>query len=273
MTGFSYLYDGTLEGMLSAVFVAFQRKEYPENIIVEQDLQESLFCGYIPTLTNLEHAERVQSGILNTLGVRAYDDVKHAFLSDEPSKGGVILRYLQYTMKRGSRACTHLAAPAVHDFEELCSRVSKEAHYMLQFVRFAQLSNGVFFSQIAPKANVVPLIMDHFAARFNIQPFMIYDAVHGLTGVFDTERWWLVDARELQLPAHSLQEDEFQALWQTFFDTIAIEERKNPTCQRNFMPKRFWNNMCEQVPPQLRNLRPKTKTPTQAIQVKNRLLA
>ncbi|MDR1714177.1 MAG: TIGR03915 family putative DNA repair protein [Coriobacteriales bacterium] len=261
---FSYLYDGTLEGLLSAVFTAFQRRECPEDIVTEAGLQESLFVSYEPLSTDLEQAERVQAGIVNKLGPANYDNVKRVFLSDDQRKGGIILRYLQYTLRQGPHSCTHLANPVVHDFEEVLSVVSKEAHYMLQFVRFAQLEGGVFFSRIEPKASVVPLIMDHFAERFNVQPFMIHDARHQLTGVFDTQKWWLLDARELQLPEQTSSEDEFQSLWQCFFDTVAIQERRNPTCQRNFMPKRFWGNMCEQIPAQLRHRRPQTTTPTQA---------
>jgi probable DNA metabolism protein len=259
-----YLYDGTLEGMLTAVFEAFRRKEEPLNIVEERCLQQSLLCSYIPILTDVAKAERVRNGVTTTLGERVYENLKQVFLSDDERKGGVIVRYLLYTMRKGKRACSHLANPAVDSFEDVLGQVAKEAHYMLQFVRFAQLQNGVYFSRIEPRASVVPLIMGHFATRFNIQPFMIYDARHGLSGVFDTERWWLVDARDIQEPSQTLAEDGFQALWQTFYDTIAIEERRNPTCQRNFMPKRFWGNLCEQVPPQLRNIRPKTTTPTVA---------
>ena len=257
-----YLYDGTLEGMLTAVFEAFRRKEFPDNIVQERDLQQSMLCSYIPILTSVDLAERVKTGIINVLGDRGYESIKRAFLSDDNSKGGVIVTYLQYTMKKGRKSLSHLAHPAVAAFEDLLKVVSQEAHYMLQFVRFAQLNNGVYFSLIAPKASVVPLIMGHFAARFNIQPFIIYDEVHGLAGVFDTEKWWLVDARDIKIPNRTESEDEYQSLWQTFYDTIAIEERRNPTCQRNFMPKRFWGNMCEQIPPELRNIRPKTETPT-----------
>jgi probable DNA metabolism protein len=267
-----YLYDGTLEGMLTAVFEAFRRREEPLNIAREENLQQSLLCSYIPILTDIALAERVRNGISNTLGERGYDNVKRVFLSDDDDKGGVIVRYLLYTMRKGRKTCAHLAHPAVNAFEDVLGQVSKEAHYMLQFVRFAQLENGVYFSRIEPRASVVPLIMGHFAARFNIQPFMIHDSRHGLVGVFDTEKWWLVDAQSIQVPTQTRVEDDFQALWQTFYDTIAIEERRNPTCQRNFMPKRFWGTMCEQIPPQLRNLRPKAQTPTAAARLAARAL-
>ena len=261
-----YLYDGTLEGMFTAIFQAFTMRQYPENIVTEEGLQLSLLGSYVPVHTDLDRAARVRDSIITRLGTRLYYDISVVFLSDDERKGGVILRYLQYMLKAGRRARLHLAHPAVNAFEELHRVVAQEAHYMRQFVRFAHTESGVYYSKINPKACIVPLVMDHFAARFNVQPFMLYDANHQMAGVFDTQTWWLVDTTEQELtpPAHSKIEDTFQALWQTFFDTIAIEERRNPTCQRNFMPKRFWGNMCEQIPPEMRTQRPMTETPTAA---------
>ncbi len=249
--------------MFTAIFEAFKRKEEPINIVEDYHIQESLLHSYIPIATDIGLAERVRDGIINKLGNINYERIKKSFLSDDSDKGGILLRYLLYTMRKGDKSCFHLANPAVVDFENLHKQISNEAHHMLMFIRFAQLSNGVYYSQINPKGSIVPLVMDHFASRFNVQPFIIYDKTHEMAGVFDTEKWRLVDANNIQLPSQSEAEDNFQSLWQTFYDTIAIEERRNPTCQRNFMPKRFWGNMCEHVPTQLRNIRPTTATPTQ----------
>jgi len=259
-----YVYDGTLEGLLTAVFQAFEEKQYPVNIVTERNLQISLLGSYVPIHAELDKAERVKASILKRFNTGTYQDITSVFLSDSDEKGGVILRYLQYLYSFGPRARNHLAHPAVHDFEDMLLDVNREAHHMRMFVRFAQTQGGVFFSKIDPKASVVPLIMDHFVARFNIQPFMLYDSRHELAGLFDTNTWWLVDTttQQLTVPENTQAEDDFQALWQTFFDTIAIEERRNPTCQRNFMPKRFWGNMCEHIPPQLRKQQPAAETPT-----------
>ncbi len=248
--------------MLSAVFAAFARHEDPLNIVPSSDLQESMLCSYVPIATSVSHATRVKNGIVRDLGDAYYENIKEVFLADDAQKGGVLYRFIRYAMKAGRKSLSHLAEPAVADFAEVRKRVGNEAHHFLMFLRFAQLENGVYFARIEPKASVVPLITDHFARRLNIQPFIIYDSVHNLASVFDTERWWMVDASEIRLPETSEAEDEFQSLWQTFYDTIAIEERRNPTCQRTFMPKRFWGNMCEHIPPELRKRKPETATPT-----------
>jgi probable DNA metabolism protein len=261
-----YLYDGTLEGLLSAVLEAYINQEYPIDIVTEHNLQESLLCSYIPLTTNLEYAQRVQTGILDKLDYGVYNDIKRVFLSEDSHKGVVILRYIRHVMSNIHSAWVrgYLANPAVADFESILQVVNNEAEYMRQFIRFALLQNGVFYSRIEPKANVIPIIMDYFAERYNVQPFIIHDARHKISGVYDMQKWWLVDAENLKLPANSDVEDDFQSLWQTFFDTIAIKERTNPTCQRNFMPKRFWGNMCEQIPRELRRHNPQTSTPTEA---------
>ena len=40
-------------------------------------------------------------------------------------------------------------------------------------------------------------------------------------------------------------EENWVKLWKTFFTAIAIEERKNPNCQRNHLPLRFRDLMTE----------------------------
>ncbi|MCL1879793.1 MAG: TIGR03915 family putative DNA repair protein [Actinomycetia bacterium] len=241
-----YLCDGTLEGLLTAVFVAFRQHECPTNIVIDEATQASLFDSDVPIITDLALAERVRDGIIGKLGASAYQKVKECFLAEDPSRGGTILRYLRYTMRGGHRSLGHLAAPAVAEAEAIIQRVSTEAHAMIQFARFADVGSGLFYSHIRPRASVVPLIMGHFAARFNVQPFIIHDSRHQLSGVFDTERWWLVEGLPQALSLPTVEEDKFQELWRCFYQTIAIPERRNPVVQRGFMSKRFWGDMCEQ---------------------------
>ena len=41
--------------------------------------------------------------------------------------------------------------------------------------------------------------------------------------------------------------DEYRELWKIFFDTIGIDARKNPKCQRTQLPMWFRKNMTELV--------------------------
>ena len=39
--------------------------------------------------------------------------------------------------------------------------------------------------------------------------------------------------------------DVYVDMWKTFFETISIEERRNPRCQRNMLPLRYRKYMTE----------------------------
>ena len=300
-----YKTDGSLEGLLTAIRMALLQGDEPAEIRLDETDQATLFDSDIPVLTDLDTAEQLLMKIVERLGASAYENVKTLFLSEDPRRGGVAFRYLQYTLAKGQRSLGHLAHPAVADAEDIMRQVEKEAHFMIQFIRFSEIKGdgrfgrlagqaaavqgvpglpasdwpdlpplsdqpspsnqlqlsvpgapkaGLFYSHIQPKASVLPLIMGHFAARYNIQAFIIHDSRHGLAGFFDTQRWWLSPDDQLRKILNkagydsrvSLSEDGYEELWRVFYRTLTIKERKNPVCQRNLMPKRFWGDMCEQ---------------------------
>ena len=138
--------------------------------------------------------------------------------------------------------------PSIEPVYKLARYTSNERHRMLQFIRFESLEGGLWFARCNPKASVVPLVMDHFAARLNIQPFIIYDEMHHMAGVYDGNDWQLVKTDKeghLQLPDRSPDEATFRHAWKTFYDTVAVESRYNPELRRSFMPKRLWKNLTE----------------------------
>jgi probable DNA metabolism protein len=242
-----YVYDSTLEGLLTAVFQAFASKEDPQAILPEQALQHSLLDSYVSILSDDALASRVMRGIQKTLGRTTWQQIKKVFLSDAPDKATAILRYLRYRFKHGRADA--LAEPAVARFQELLRQVDNECEKARQFVRFSELEGGLYYARFEPRANVIPAVLSGFAARFNVQPFVIYDPRHDIAGVYDLKRWWLVrPSAELQLPARTAREEDYAELWRTFFRKVAIEQRRNPTCQRAHMPKRFWGNLTEMQP-------------------------
>ena len=80
----AYAYDGTLEGLLSAVFEAYERREDPQDVTAQAALQPRLGQTVRFVETDVERAVRVQRGIKRVCGHAAYDAVMRASLSDEP---------------------------------------------------------------------------------------------------------------------------------------------------------------------------------------------
>ena len=49
------------------------------------------------------------------------------------------------------------------------------------------------------------------------------------------------------LPSFTISDEEkkYQALWSSFFKTIAIKERTNKRLQMQYMPKKYWQDLVE----------------------------
>ena len=99
---------------------------------------------------------------------------------------------------------------------------------------------------IHPKNYILPLLRGHFRGRFPEENFMIYDAVHQAVLLYQNHKAALTElAAPLEPPPPSAREQEFQALWKQFYDTLEIKARHNETCRMSHCPKRFWQDMPE----------------------------
>ena len=149
----------------------------------------------------------------------------------------------------------NLRNPYVVRCFELARFTANEAHYEIEFLRFQELADaeiakeGVLFSRIGPKNNVIPFIMPHFADRLPIENFMVYDENRNLFGVHPAgEEWYLVTAGEsfvLQEPARSKKEEAYQELFRAFHKTIGIKTRENRKLQRQMCAYRYQDYMVE----------------------------
>ncbi|MDR2715722.1 MAG: TIGR03915 family putative DNA repair protein [Coriobacteriaceae bacterium] len=264
----AFVFDGSLEGLLSAVFVAYAEKLDPCDIVRPENLQPRLGQAVREVATDIERALRVQKGICKNCGPSVFEAVKAASLSDDPDIGTVVYRFLRYALEKNSprdcaacrnRArcgglCTReharsvlsdLVHPSVEPFVAAHRAVYNERHRIMQFLRFEQVEGGVWFAQCNPKASVVPLVMDWFASRFNTQAFMVYDEAHRLAGVYEGREWYLVKTDLVAVPERTPDELVMQQAWKRFYQTIAVESRYNPELRRQFMPKRLWKNIVE----------------------------
>lgn len=267
-TTIAYCYDGTLEGLLTAIFTSYARHVIPQDIAPSHTFQARLGQEVHTIETDISLALRVQKGIYRRCGSTLFEAVKSTSLSDDPAIGTIIYQFLRYALAKNKplncNACSHstrcrglctrarkrsalddLSHPAVAPFVEANRKVYNERERVMQFLRFEHFEGDLWFAQCNPNASVVPLVMDWFAQRFNTQAFMIYDEVHRLAGVYEGRDWYLVKTDRLHLPSPSEDEVIMKNAWKRFYHTIAVESRYNPELRRQFMPKRLWKNITE----------------------------
>ena len=184
-----YVFDGTMDGLLTAVFDAFARKELSVTLLMSGDALP-LFCDNIyKVCTDEEKARRVWTGLEKRLSPEAVRLVAVSWLSELRELNQSLFHYICKAFaplpKGTGSACRdaqpksierNFADPDVLAVTNIARRVLHEQLRMKQFIRFQKAKDGTYLAVVAPDHNVLPLIIDHFADRFNDQPWLIYDA-------------------------------------------------------------------------------------------------
>ena len=246
-----YLCEDRAEHILSAVYDAWADPHPNREIEIRVGglSQFSFTDSFIEAENSYEKAMKVLDSVRRKLGAMAEQEVLGILSANADDKADTLFRFLQYAFRaknKGRDVSFDMTEPAVMRAFELNRKSRNEVHLMLGFTRFEKLSNGVYFSKIGPVNDVLPLIADHFAERFNTQPFIIYDEKRLRSVVYQPGmNWYFVEGR-VDLPEAGLTlSDDYERLWKTFFNTIAIKERMNPLCQRTHCPLHFRTYMTE----------------------------
>lgn len=251
-----YTFDGTMNGLLSAVFDAFYLKEQPEQLLTEGEALP-LFCERTYAVaTSEEKAQRVWTGLEKKLPREAIKLISVSWLSELKELNTPLFHYVCKVFRQGDIS-HNFADPDVLTVTNIARRVLHEQLRMKQFIRFQKAKDGTYLAVVCPDHNVLPIIIDHFQDRFNDQPWLIYDA-HRHYGyyydggtvthvTFEDEAAIPFDLSNGKLDASVLSNDDqlLQNLWRTYFKAICIRERMNPRKQRQDMPRRYWKYMTE----------------------------
>lgn len=240
-----YIYDGSFEGLLTAIYEAYYRGDPPCGIVYGGNLQHGLLDEYITINTDEEKSDRVYCSISRKISGEALQHIYHVFLSEVPEAGTLIYNYLRLGWKIGSNVDLHLSDDRVLDVHKISLRVEHELHKMMGFVRFSQVEGGIFYAPIGPDNNIVELLAPHFAERLADQNWIIHDVKRELAAFYNKKDWVIASFTTDELPAATKEETEYRELWKEFFNTLAISSRYNPKLQKQLMPRRYWKYLTE----------------------------
>lgn len=242
-----YICNDTVTGIFSAIYDAWKTKlnEKQLGIALRGMVDQELFCEYIEVVESDKKAVAVESLIKRHLGEYAYWNIYHTMLSHERDKGNAILGAMLEArhIPDSTRIMEHLSHPKVQRVFELSRKVSNEAHYYIEIVRFKELKNGILFSEIEPRNRILTCLGDHFTNRFPLENWMICDKTHNMFLVHESgKQWVLVQDTDVNLEAIkqvSNEEAKYVKLWKGFFESISIKERESYERQRNHMPLHY----------------------------------
>ena len=251
----TYVYDGSFEGLLSCVFEAYRNKEIPEAIVEEQHHQFALLGNAQHVVANEGFAARVLTGIDARTDDRASAIVYQLFLSELPQVEMLIFHFIAAIIEKSHVSILENFA---NEFILKASKIERimhrEVHRMHAFVRFQKAKEGIFYAAIEPDFNVLPLIGDHFERRYADQRWVIFDTKRHYGIYYDlTEvQFVTLDNPVFNLNSGDLKpeivddaEKIYQALWENYFHSVNIKERKNTKLHLRHVPKRYWKYLIE----------------------------
>jgi probable DNA metabolism protein len=248
-----FRYDKSFEGLLTAVFDGYTRREFPDLLLGEADMPPLFFDEIADIYTDTEKSTRVWNGLKKRMSETALYMLPEVWLSELPEVDMLLFRYIRKTFDSKQSIELNFGDPDVMELTKIWKHVSKERLRVIQFVRFQQTSDDIFFACIEPEYNVIPLVLNHFTDRFHDQRWLIYDSKRDFGFFYDLKKPVEVhlDGKQWDgngcLNDQSAAEDEklYQKLWQGYYSSMTIKERINPRLHRQNLPVRFWKFLPE----------------------------
>ena len=254
-----FTYDGTFGGLLSAIFEVFRLRAEVIDLVAEDRYQQQLFAEAIHVPTNEAHAKRVREGLKKrSKNPSVVKLLRHAFLTEQPEVERFILHFVRRQMAVHALDVSKDAGDEkVRRILRLKQQMGREVHRMHAFTRFQLTQDEMYVALVNPDFNCLPLIGDHFAARYPAMEWLIYDINrhYGLHWNSQTKRAEFItldgaqDGRLRSLSADLLDraETDYQQLWQTYFKAVDIPERKNLKLHLQHVPRRYWKYLTEKT--------------------------
>jgi probable DNA metabolism protein len=247
------LYDGSFEGLLTAVFEIYEYKIIDSNIVRSALNEASLFGKFHNVINDKNKSERVYQKLKDKLTPNAVSQLYKTFLSEEKGIENAIYRYIVYVLASKQPVENNFSHPDVLKLQQTSRKVHREKHRMEAFVRFELSKDGLYYCLVQPDFNVLPLISNHFEKRYADQRWLIYDSCrnYGLYYNLDTVEEVQMQFSENLNDKSSIntiideKEELYQRLWQQYFSSVNIAARKNTKLHIQHVPKRYWRWLTE----------------------------
>lgn len=248
-----YIFDGSLPGLLTAVFDWFERK--PGKVVLEPIgiFQPEAFAESFTVTTNSEKADRVWAGLQKKLKKDWLRKFYCSYLSEIPEAYNHLFQFTIYIFQNEKGAESNYGNEHVIALAKFAKSVEREKHRMEAFIRFQHTADGIFYTSIDPDFNVLPLISNHFKNRYADQQWIIYDLKrkYGLHYNLNTVEEITISFTEginKQKPAPSVMDEKeelYAVLWKDYFKSANIVARKNTKLHVQHVPRRYWKYLTE----------------------------
>ena len=250
----TYVFDGSFEGLLTAIFEFYEQKPGAVKLVSQIHHQPDLLSGHIDIISDETKATRVWTALKKKLSNDWQTRFYKTFLSETAESFQHLFDYARYVFDSKQNVEANYGHPSVMAISKMDKSVNRERHRMKAFIRFQETADGIFYAPIEPDYNVLPLISDFFKNRYANQKWIIYDLKrkYGLSyDLHKVEEFTFDFVSETHaepfLPQEAVHEKEelYALLWNDYFKSTNIPARKNMKLHIQHVPKRYWKYLTE----------------------------
>lgn len=253
-----YIFDGTMEGLLTAIFEFYERKPGKIQLVSQAKFQPMLLAETLEVIADEEKAKRVWAGLKKKISPDWQLRFYKTFLSETEESFQHLFDFACYVFDNPAGVEKNYGHESVMAISKMDKSVNRERHRMKAFIRFQETSDGIFYAPIEPDYNVLPLISNFFKNRYADQKWIIYDLKRQYGLYYDLikveeiklDYQPIVKSSPAQLPSEVLQDKEelYALLWNDYFKSTNIPARKNMKLHIQHVPKRYWKYLTEKKP-------------------------
>lgn len=251
----TYVFDGSFEGLLTAIFEFYDRRDKAVELAWDKFYQPTMLAESIEIINDEQKSRRVWDGLKKRLSSQWCSTFYTVYLSEDQQAFNDLFNFARYIFDNPQGAEANFGNPHVIAVTKMQKSVSRERHRMKAFIRFQKTVDGVYYCPVEPDFNVLPLIASFFKNRYADQHWIIYDVkrkyglyydlntVEEITYDFVSS----IDTTKISLPANLVDEKEELAsvLWRDYFNSTNIPARKNMKLHIQHVPKRYWKYLNE----------------------------
>ena len=240
-----YLYDGSFDGLLTAVFDGWN-DSLLANIVAEERYQSCLTDSVVIVCSDEKKASRIRKWVVKNFSDSVLMKIYRVFLTEEDGCERDIFLYLRYIGRKGKSGVFDITNEFVNRVDRLERAFNGETHKLYGFLRFRELASGIMLTEIRPKYNQLEPLMNFFHDRQPGAKIIIYDTKRNIGAVCNGKGWYVSSAIELEeIRGCGVVDGNFEQMWTEYLTALSIKERENYKLQRQMMPMKYRQFMTE----------------------------
>jgi probable DNA metabolism protein len=171
-----FLFDGSFAGFLNAIQKGLE-ESHPRIALNTLDSADTLplFGSGIKIETNTQKAKRLWED-LGLLGTEFQKRVYYCFLHENVKLRPEIYQYVAHLFCPDTEGIEYLGLQAGKQLEIAVREVSRERDAQERVLSFKANADGLWYSEIRPKHDILPLLSRFCRSRFPSDPWLVLDA-------------------------------------------------------------------------------------------------